>query len=39
MPQKSPRVAVTAPFDFGILFVLNQLIDYAAWTSTEDLIG
>ncbi|MDZ4138159.1 MAG: hypothetical protein U1D66_04685 [Erythrobacter sp.] len=39
MSQKSPRAAVTAPFDFGILFVLNQLIDDAAWTSTGDLIG
>jgi len=39
MPQKSPRAAVIARFDFGILFVLNQFIDDAAWTSTRDLIG
>jgi hypothetical protein len=39
MPQKSPRAAVTAPSNFRILFVLNQLIADAAWTSTGDLIG
>jgi len=39
MPQKSPRAAVIATSDLGILFVLNQFIDDAAWTSTGDLIG